>query len=116
MNTNKDRKHQWNLSNWLSSKRITTYDLDNHPCIDDVVKLINIRDYFWDKMNLNEQAIWGAYWNIVYNHRRFLREKAWTKFENIAKNIDSRHQVREHQRQLIKARRNNSKTESQYNG
>ena len=115
MNIN-NRKHEWNLANWLSTKRITTRDLDQHPCVDDVVQLINIRDYLWDRMNLREQATWGAYWNLVYCQRRFLREKAWTRFENIAQNIDRRHHVQQQQRQIIKAHRNNRKTESGYNG
>jgi hypothetical protein len=85
-----EQKQDWSIHAWLRLKGITVADLEKHPAIDDVIQLLNIRDYLWERMNFSEQATWGAYWNTVYHKRRFLRDKAWQKFSAIATAIDQR--------------------------
>jgi hypothetical protein len=86
----KEKRQNWNIGRWLQSHGVTVQDLDNHKQIADVVLLINIRQEFWHSMNLSEQAVWGAYWNIVYNKKRALKPKALKKFETIIHEINQR--------------------------
>jgi hypothetical protein len=41
-------------------------------------------------MNSSEQAVWGAYWSIVYHKRKPLKPKALTKFEQIIQATQNR--------------------------
>lgn len=100
-------KQEWNVGKWLRTKGINLDDLEGHQQISDVITLINVRDELWHRMNLNEQATWGAYWNIVYKKGFPLTKKFWKKFENIVKAIDTRDHLKEKQRQYIKAKRQN---------
>jgi len=98
-------KAHWAADKWLRKRGITSCDLDNHPQIDDVITLLNIRESLWDRMNISEQATWGAYWNIVYNNKLPLNKKFWNKFEKITINIDQRQVRQQVQRQIIQRRR-----------
>lgn len=100
------RKQHWELVSWLRKRGIKSSDLDLHPCIDDVILLLNIRDALWDVMTLNEQAVWAAHWGYTYGQRKFLRPKALNKFEQIALTISKRDQLQTKQRQIIMAKRN----------
>jgi hypothetical protein len=102
-------QQEWNVGRWLRGKGINLDDLDGHQQITDVITLINVRDDLWNRMNLSEQATWGAYWNIVYKHKYPLNQKFWKKFERIVQAIDSREHIMAQQRQLIKAQRQNTK-------
>jgi hypothetical protein len=103
----KESRQDWDVSKWLRSKGISLDDLGDHQQISDVIVLIHLRDNFWPRMNASEQAVWGAYWNIVYHKRYPLTKKFWNKFENIVKAIDSREYIKAQQRQQIKALRQN---------
>lgn len=103
----KETKQDWNVSAWLRKRGITLDDLDSHTQISDVITLIRIREELGHKFNLYEKGVWDAYWGIVYNKRFPLTKKFWNKFEQIVKNIDSRDQLIEQQRQYIKALRLN---------
>jgi hypothetical protein len=94
----KESQQDWNIGRWLKSKGIQLADLDNHSNIDDVITLIQIREELWYRMNLNEQAIWGAYWGIVYKQKYPLTRKFWKKFDQIVNNIDDRDQLKALQR------------------
>jgi hypothetical protein len=85
-----NQRHQWDIGRWLRSHGVTVQDLDTHPRIPDVILLINIRTNLWHAMNSSEQAVWGAYWSIVYHKRRPLNHKALTKFERITLAVDQR--------------------------
>jgi hypothetical protein len=89
-------KQEWNVGKWLRSKGINLDDLDGHQQISDVITLINIRDDLWHRMNPNEQATWGAYWNIVYKKGFPLTKKFWKKMETIVQRIDNREQLKAH--------------------
>lgn len=101
------QRQEWNVGLWLRTKGINLDDLEGHTQINDVITLINLRDDLWHRMNLSEQATWGAYWNIVYKKGYPLNKKFWKKFDKIVMAIDSREHIMEQQRQIIKARRQN---------
>jgi len=101
------QRQEWNVGLWLRTKGINLDDLDGHTQITDVIILINIRDDLWHRMNLSEQATWGAYWNIVYKKGYPLNKKFWKKFNNIVMAIDSREHIMAQNRTRIKALRQN---------
>ena len=84
------RKQNWRIDAWLRKHGVTSQDLDTHPCVDDMIALLNIRDTLWGQMNASEQATWGVYWGLVFKDKKHLKDKAWNKFEKIAKDIDHR--------------------------
>jgi hypothetical protein len=77
---------------WIGKLGFRSHDLEHHPRIDDCMSLLRLRIELWNQMNTSEQAVWGAYWGLVYRKHRQLKDKAWKKFEAIAKNIDNRQQ------------------------
>lgn len=99
-----ENRQDWRIDRWMSKHGVKARDFDTHPCIDDLIKLINIRDYLWHRMNLSEQATWGAYWNIVFRQRKFLKEKFWAKMNAIVKNIDAREKQQTYARTYLKSR------------
>jgi hypothetical protein len=94
------RAQDWSINRWLRSHGVTAADLEQHPRIEDIVDLLNIRFSFWTKMTPSEQGVWAAYWSIVYHNQRPLKSKAWARFERIAQAIDQRQhqisQIRQH--------------------
>ena len=105
-----ERKQDWDVARWLKRKGIKLSDLDDHTNITDVITLIQIREELWYRMNLNEQATWGAYWSIVYGQRYPLTEKFWKKFDRIVKAIDDRDQLKAKQRLKIQSMRDQLRT------
>lgn len=96
-------QYQTNLSNWSTDLWLTQYSwigklgfrshhLTTHPRAQDCVALLSLRMELWQRMNTSERAVWGAYWGIVFAKKKALKDKAWTKFEQIAKQIDYRQQ------------------------
>lgn len=75
---------------WIGKLGFRSEDIDTHPCVQDCISLLTLRMQLWDRMNTSEQAVWGAYWGIVFKNKKQLKDKAWKKFERIAKNIDNR--------------------------
>jgi hypothetical protein len=43
-------------------------------------------------MTQSEQAVWGAYWGLVFVKKFPLNKKFWKKFTGISKSIDYRQQ------------------------
>lgn len=99
--TYSENQQDWRIASAFSKYKVTARVLETHPCIDDVVKLININDYLFERMNGSERATWGAYWNIVFYKKKKLKDKAWNKFESISHAIDEREQQnRDHLNQI----------------
>lgn len=91
---------------WAKTKGISLSAIDQHPQPDDVVLLLNIRDSaFWHLFNNSEQAVWGAYWNVVYHKNKKLKIKALNKLEQIITTATNRQQTLENNRQTVKALR-----------
>jgi hypothetical protein len=96
-----ENRQDWRIDLWMAKHGVTASDFDEHPQIDDVIKMINIRDYLWHRMNKSEQASWGAYWNVVFYKKRRLNNKFWNKMDLIAQNIDAREQLHAYARQKL---------------
>ena len=99
-----ENRQNWRIDKWMLKHGVTAKDFEKHPQIEDVIKMIKIRDALWLDMNNSEQGIWAAYWNIVFHKKYPLRDKAWQKLEGIATNILEREKHQEELRQYIKAR------------
>lgn len=99
-------KQDWAIDYWLRHHGVKSSDFDNHPCIDDMITLLNIRSALWDCMTQCERNTWGAYWGIVFRKQHPLNRKFWRKFQIIATNIDQRQIKQQQQRQLIRTLKN----------
>jgi hypothetical protein len=100
--TQSELNHYTNL--WCREKGIYSKDLESHPHADDVVLMLRIREDMFDKFNQSEQAVWGAYWNIVYYKRRPIHKKALKKLEQITITATNRH-LEQTQRQALQRSR-----------
>jgi hypothetical protein len=103
---NRYYEQQQLIGYWAKKKGISLSAIEQHPYADDVVLLLNMRDSaFWHLFNSSEQAIWGAYWNVVYHNKRKLKEKALNKLEQIILTATQRQDEQAQKRQKIKALR-----------
>lgn len=89
-----ENRQDWRISRWLQNAIFTPEDLEKHPQVDSVIKLANVRDYLWERMNERERGVWSAYWGYVYSQKKPLKKKFWNKMNLIVKAIDDREQVR----------------------
>jgi len=87
---------------WIAKWGMKRHDLLQHPCIDDLILLINFRQEFWHQMNRNTQAQWGAFWGYTYAKRKPLKNKSLKKLESIITNIQYRQNKIAQQRQIIR--------------
>ena len=85
-------KQDWRIEAWLREHGVSARDLETHPLADDMVTLLNIRQELWHLMTQSEQAVWGAYWGLVFVKKFPLNKKFWKKFTGISKSIDYRQQ------------------------
>lgn len=94
------------LRPWMHALGIKATDFENHPCADDLVSLLRIRQSLWDQMTHREQACWGGYWGIVYRKHYPLNKKFWNKFTRITQAIDNRQQNLQQLQQRIRNLKN----------
>lgn len=94
------RKQDWAIEAWLREHGVRASDLENHPCADDMVTLLNIRQAFWHLMTTPEQNTWGAYWGLVFVKRFPLNKKFWKKITGITRAIDYRQQKLSQQQKI----------------
>lgn len=87
--TSRELTHYTNL--WCREKGIHSKDLEQHPCADDVVLLLALRDAMWTKLNKSEQGCWAGYWSSVYVKKNKLKNKALKKLEQITITASDRH-------------------------
>lgn len=85
--------------------RITRNDLNNHPQIDDVILLLQIRDQLGKHFNNKESGMWGFCWSYTYHKRCHLKKAHLKKLETIATGIQKRLEKQHSARQKIKAQR-----------
>jgi hypothetical protein len=91
---------------WIKTKGLTIRDITNHPQIDDAILLVKIRDEYWTFFNASNKGLWAALWNRVYHLQFNLKQKHLTQLEQLVITGTSRQLELEHNRQLIKAKRN----------
>lgn len=89
---NQNRRQNWRIDQWLLEHGVRSRDFDTHPCIDDIVSLLNIRESLWGQMSRSDQATWGVYWGLVFKNKKHLKPKAWKKFQKITETIIDRQQ------------------------
>ena len=94
-----ENQQDWRISRWLRTSVFKPEDLEKHPQIDNVIKLANVRDYLWSRMNASERGVWAAYWGYVYTQKKPLKKKFWNKMNVIVRAIDEREKVRIHIKQ-----------------
>ena len=105
-------KADWSVESWLKihpwmgSLGLTAHALESHPCADDIVTLLRIRQNLWHQMTHKEQACWGGYWGIVFARHFPLNKKFWNKFTRITQAIDTRQQHITQARQQIRNLKN----------
>lgn len=79
--TAKEKTHYTNW--WCRTIGIKSRDLDNHPQIDDAIRLIQFRDTLWYWMSASERGEWAAMWNRVYHNQYPLKAQHWNRLESI---------------------------------
>jgi len=95
-------KQDWSIEFWLREHGVRSHDLTNHPRIDDMVSLLQIRNELWDRMTQSERNTWGAYWGLVFRKQYPLNQKFWKKITGIGKAIDKRQEKLNRQQLQIK--------------
>jgi len=75
---------------WMKKLGVRSQDLDCHAQADAVVYLLNMRMEHWERMNRSEQAVWGAYWGLIYRNHKPLKPKSITKLESIKTTVHNR--------------------------
>lgn len=100
-----ERKQNWRLSPWLKKLGLKARDLTYHPCMDDLIILLDLHRELYNRMSWQEQKVWYGYWNIVYNHEFVLTKKFWNKFGRIVQAIDQRETRLQAHRDHLKSHR-----------
>lgn len=74
---------------WCKTKGIFERDLVQHPQINDITILVNIRDTYWSDMTASHRGVWAAYWDWVYFKKKPLKAKHLKKLEHIVINAEN---------------------------
>ena len=93
------------IKSWYRKYKLTAYDVEHHPCLQDLSILINIRDTYWELMNPSERGTWVACWGNVFKLHYTIRPKTLRKLEQIVLNMAEREQRLKEQRQKIQLQR-----------
>lgn len=106
--SNSEKIHYTNL--WCRQQGIKSRDIDNHPRIDDVIFLVNIRKTGWAFMDASDRGVWAAMWKSVYHLQFKLQAKHFSKLERIAHSIAYREKQLAIKQATIRALRSQAKT------
>jgi hypothetical protein len=70
---------------WLQRCGLTMNDLNNHPYIEDINFLLEIRKEFQQEIDSHRgyKGTFAAYWDIVVNRQQPLKDKAFKKFQQL---------------------------------
>lgn len=82
----KESRQDSAIRRWAYKKGISVDYLMDHPCIKDVVFLLEFKDEFQKEFNTNKlySASFNGYWSVVYVQKKSLKAKAFRKFEIMA--------------------------------
>jgi hypothetical protein len=103
----KESKQNLAIKRWAYKHGISVDYLMDHPCVKDVVFLLEFRDEFQKEYKTNKTyvASYNAYWGNTYCLRKPLKPKAFRKFEIMALDCLEIRKHQESQRQKIKSLR-----------
>jgi hypothetical protein len=99
----KDRKHNHQVQLFLKSLDLKMYDLDKHPCFDDLKLLQDIKRDLWCWLSQKEKDYWHYYWFLVYTDKKRLNRKAFRRLDKFVENVIYRQTTRQEQVNKIKA-------------
>lgn len=107
-----DQQHRQHLEQsqlvgyWAKTQGITQRDLDQHPCIDDVVLLKKFRKEFWDLPKFFIKP-YNKIYKSVYQGKIPLKAKQLSTLTRIAEAMIKWRKRRQQQQNQIKALRQN---------
>lgn len=80
----KSADYETNLFCWR--RGFKAKDLGDHPCADDIVLLVSIKDEFWNHITKANKTSLECFWKWVYVQKQPLRNKHLTKLKHIVTN------------------------------
>lgn len=100
----KEDKQNWAIAKWCLKHGVPIDVIEGHPQFKDVVFLLEFRNEFEKEYKTNRTLMLtvNQYWNIVYNKKKPLKQKAFIKFEIIANQCLEIRRQQELKRQVIK--------------
>jgi hypothetical protein len=103
----KESKQNLAIKNWSYKHGISIDYLMDHPCIKDVVFLLEFRDEFQKEYKSSKlyTASYTQYWRNTYCLKKPLKAKAFRKFEVMALDCLEIRKQQELQKQKIKSLR-----------
>jgi hypothetical protein len=110
----KDIEQEQLIGYWIKRFGINRKDLTEHPQIDDVMLILQVRNFVKDNpghISNREQAQLGAIWGYVYKKHYPLKRKYLNTLENVITQLNTRIAKTQQARQKIKALRNPYKKE-----
>jgi hypothetical protein len=95
------------VKKWAYKQGISIDYLMDHPCIEDVVFLLDFRNEFQNEYKTNKTylASYNAYWGNTYCLKKPLKSKAFRKFEIMALDCLEIRKQHNAQRERIKSLR-----------
>lgn len=95
------------ITRWLKRCGLTMRDLLNHPYLEDVNFLLEIRREFQQEIESNKSYLgtFAAYWDIVVYKHKPLKPKAFEKFERVVQGCILLRKQQDQKRELIKSLR-----------
>jgi hypothetical protein len=91
---------------WIKKYDINKQVLDTHPCIDDIIALLEVRAFlkqYKGFTTLSHDAKIGVMWQSVYNRKRKLYPKHYKTLEAIVLEITQKAQQQQEKKQAMKA-------------
>ena len=96
----RSNQQDWRIDRFCRRRGIHRRDLEQHPCWQDLVLLIHIRDEFQPELQKDRslRATYNAYWGVVYAERHALRPRAFVRLELM---VERCIEIRQQQQALI---------------
>jgi hypothetical protein len=91
-------------SYFLKKKGLTLADLNQHPQIEDVVLLCNIKDEFLNELDATQEGYVAALWSFVYHNNNALKSKHYIRLKQIVKALQSQRQAKQHRQEILRGK------------
>lgn len=111
----KENNQNWAIAKWCLKHSVPMDVIEGHAQFKDVVFLLEFRTEFEKEYKINRTLMLtvNQYWNIVYNRKKPLNNKAFVKFEIIANQcleIRRQQQLKQQRIQEIRQQKTGSAT------